>query len=122
MDQNKNNLLVSVQLTRLNRAGRILLKDKDGKQIDCLVIPIKLNNLFVSENNEIFLNMVAWESDKLKNEQTHLLKQSLPKDIVDKMSEDDKKQMPIMGNVKPLKKKEAEMETYSQEQVNDLPF
>lgn len=122
MDQNKNNLLVSVQLTRLNRAGRILLKDKDGKQIDCLVIPIELNNLFVSENNEIFLNMVAWESGKLKNEQTHLLKQSLPKDIVDKMSEDDKKQMPIMGNVKPLKKKEAEMETYSQEPVNDLPF
>lgn len=127
MEQNKKNLLVSVQLTRLNRVGRIMLKDRNGSQIDCLAIPINLNNLSVSETNEVYLNMVAWESDKLKNEQTHLLKQSLPKDIVDNMSEDEKKQMPILGNVKPLKKKEKEMKIYSVATVetvesDDLPF
>lgn len=113
MEQNKKNLLVSVQLTRLNRVGRIMLNDRSGNKIDCLAIPIALNNLFVSDNNEIYLNMVAWESDKLKNGQTHLLKQSLPKEVVDNMSEEQKKGLPILGSVKPLKSEPKALEVYS---------
>lgn len=113
MENNKKNLLISVQLTRLNRVGRITLNDRNGNKVDCLAIPIELNNLSVSNSNEIYLNLVGWESDKLKDGQTHLLKQSLPKEIVERMSEDDKKNMPIMGNVAPMKKKETPMEVYS---------
>ena len=113
MEQNKKNLLVSVQLTRLNRVGRIMLNDRSGNKIDCLAIPIALNNLFVSDSNEIYLNMVAWESDKLKNGQTHLLKQSLPKEVVDNMSEEQKKGLPILGSVKPLKSEPKALEVYS---------
>lgn len=111
--ENKKNLLISVQLTRLNRVGRITLNDRNGNKVDCLAIPIELNNLSVSNSNEIYLNLVGWESDKLKDGQTHLLKQSLSKEIVERMSEDDKKNMPIMGNVAPMKKKETPMEVYS---------
>ncbi len=129
MEQNKKNLLVSVQLTRLNRVGRIMLNDRNGNKIDCLAIPIALNNLFVSDNNEIYLNMVAWESDKLKNGQTHLLKQSLPKEVVDNMSEEQKKGLPILGSIKPLKSEPKALEVYSVAgtvaepvQSDDLPF
>lgn len=129
--ENKKNLLISVLLTRLNRVGRITLNDRNGNKVDCLAIPIELNNLSVSNSNEIYLNLVGWESDKLKDGKTHLLKQSLPKEIVERMSEDDKKNMPIMGNVAPMKKKEAPMEVYSYgaapapapvQETNDLPF
>lgn len=131
MEQNsKKNLLVSVQLTRLNRVGRIALKDRNGNSIDCLAIPIKLNNLSIDNNNEMYLNMVAWESDKLKNGQTHLLKQSLPKEVVEKMSEEEKRLQPILGSVKPMEKKEKPLEVYEvataapaePAQADDLPF
>lgn len=123
-----SNQLISVQLTKLNRVGRTSATDKNGNKIDCLVIPIALNHLFVSDNNEVFLNAVAWESDKLKNGQTHLLKQSLPKDVVEKMSEDEKKNLPILGNMKPLKSESKPLEVYSLSSsapepvpANDLP-
>ncbi len=130
MEQNKKNLLISVQLTRLNRVGRITLKDRNGSSIDCLAIPIGINNLSVADNNEIYLNMVAWESDKLKNGQTHLLKQSLPKELVDRMSDEEKKSMPILGSVKPMKSEPRPLEVYEvpasasaePAPADDLPF
>lgn len=132
MEQNsKKNLLVGVQLTRLNRVGRVSLSDRNGNKIDCLAIPIDLNNLSVSATNEVYLNMVAWESDKLKDGQTHLLKQSLPKELVDRMSEDEKKAQPILGSIKPMEKKEKPLEVYEytasapapeSAQSDDLPF
>lgn len=130
MEQNKKNLLISVQLTRLNRVGRITLKDRNGSSIDCLAIPIGINNLSVADNNEIYLNMVAWESDKLKNGQTHLLKQSLPKELVDRMSDEEKKSMPILGSVKPMKSESRPLEVYEvpasapaePAPADDLPF
>lgn len=126
MENNKKNLLLSVQLTRLNRVGRIMLNDRNGNKIDCLAIPIELNHLSVSNSNDVYLNLIAWESDKLKDGQTHLLKQSLPKEVNEKMSEEDKKALPILGSIKPLEKKEKPLEVYSvaaPEPVpaNDLP-
>lgn len=131
MENNKKNLLISVQLTRLNRVGRITLNDRNGNKVDCLAIPIELNNLSVSNSNEIYLNLVGWESDKLKDGQTHLLKQSLPKEIVERMNEDEKKSLPILGSIKPMEKKEKPLEVYSygaapvptpQPESNDLPI
>lgn len=114
------NLLINLQLTKLNRVGRVTLKDKQGNPIDCLAIPIRLNNLYVSNTNEVYLSMVGWESDKLSNGQTHLLKQSFLKEVIDQMTDEQKKAIPIIGNVKPREEKK-ELESYSMP-VNDLPF
>lgn len=121
-----DNFLISVQLTRLDGVGRVLLKGKDGKKIDCLAIPIERNYLSVSQTNEVYLNAIAWGNDSLKNSQTHLLKQSYPKEIADKMTIEQKRAVPIIGNVKPMLQK-RELETYSldapgPDEGPDLPF
>lgn len=121
-----DNFLISVQLTRLEGVGRVLLKGKDGKKIDCLAIPIEKNFLSISQTNEVYLNAVAWSNDSLKNGQTHLLKQSYPKEIADKMTIEQKRAVPIIGNVKPMLQK-RELETYSldapgPDEGPDLPF
>lgn len=122
------NLLISVNLTKLNRVGRVLLDDHNGKKIDCIAIPIAYNQLIVSANNEVYLNMVAWASENLRDGQTHLVKPSVPKVIFEKMSEEQKRAIPIIGNVKPKEKKvELEIYSYSAQQQpvddgKDLPF
>lgn len=70
-------------------------KTKGGEQIDVITLPIKNNNLFLSDKGNVFLDIIAFEvaPDKRKTEDTHLVKQSLPKD---KQSESD----PIIGNLK----------------------
>ena len=114
------NLLVNLQLTKLHRVGRVTMKDKKGGDLDCLVIPIKLNHLFVSNTNEVYLSMVAWEANGLSNGQTHLLKPSVPKEVFDSLTDEQKKSIPIVGNVRPRENKK-ELESYTAP-VNDLPF
>lgn len=114
------NILINLQLTKLNRVGRATVKDNKGEGLDCLIIPIKLNHLFVSNTNEVYLSMIGWESDKLSNGQTHLLKQSFPKEVVEQMTDEQKKTIPIIGNVKPREEK-RQLESYSMP-TNDLPF
>lgn len=120
------NLLISVQLSKLNNVGRVLLKGRSGKQVDCLAIPIDNNFLSVSESNEVYLNAIAWKSDNLKGGQTHLIKPSYPKEVVEKMSAEQRRAVPIIGNIKPMEQK-RELESYSldapfADEGPDLPF
>ena len=79
---------------------------KDSKEsIDCIVIPIEKNNLFLSKKGNVYLDLVIFErKEPLKNdeggiEQTHFVKQSLPKDVRAAMSDDERKEQPILGNL-----------------------
>lgn len=72
---------------------------KDGKKIKCLLIPIEENMLFEGEKGT-YLNLTAIE---IKNKvgdskDTHLIKQDIPKDQYEAMSEDERKSFPILGN------------------------
>jgi hypothetical protein len=69
--------------------------------VDCLVIPIAKNHLFIGEKG-IYLDIAGFE---IKNpaegmKDTHILKQSLPKEVYQAMSEDDRKKQPILGNLR----------------------
>lgn len=73
--------------------------------IECIVIPIKKNHLYKSEKGNVYLDIVAFKlKEPMKDDdgavqQTHLVKQSLPKEVRASMSEDDKKNQPIIGNL-----------------------
>jgi hypothetical protein len=69
--------------------------------VDCLVIPIDINKLYRGEKG-IYLDMVAFEVKEKKegNKDTHIIKQSFSKDDRDKMTEDQQKAMPILGNMR----------------------
>lgn len=75
-------------------------KNKAGEEIDCLVIPIQTNNLFQGEKGNVYLDLIAFPLRESKDYATHLVKQSLPKDVRGKMSKEDQDKMPIFGNLK----------------------
>ncbi len=93
-----SNLSIKLNLTQLKFARR-MMNGKNG-QVDCLVIPIKDNNLFIGEKG-IYLDITGFEIKKQgESKDTHLLKQSLPKDVYESLSEDQKKAIPIIGNAR----------------------
>lgn len=77
-----------------------ILKMGKNKDVECLVIPIERNHLYKSEKGAVYLDMQGFEL-KTKREgskDTHMIVQSLPKDVRDKQTEEEKKQNPILGN------------------------
>jgi len=74
-------------------------KKKNGEEVECIVIPIVDNNLFKSDNGNVYLDLIAFDSVKTEYKQTHLVKQSLPKEIREAMSEEERKSQPIIGNL-----------------------
>jgi hypothetical protein len=94
-----NNLSTKLNLAALKHT-RKLLKGASG-EIDCLIIPIKENNLFIGDKGlYLDLNHFPIKNPAEGQKDSHLVKQSLPKELLDKMSDDEKKAMPILGNTK----------------------
>lgn len=71
-------------------------------EIEVLVIPIEANNLYRGEKG-LYLDLVAWGIEEPKYEDSHMLKQSLPKEVAEKQSKEEKYAMPIMGALRPFK-------------------
>jgi len=84
-----------INLRQLNHA---LMTTPKGAKV--VVIPIAENNLFEGEKG-IYLDLIAFE---LKNPEagkdTHLVKQSFSKEVLEAMDEEKKKNLPILGNLR----------------------
>jgi hypothetical protein len=74
------------------------VKGKTG-MVKCLVLPIKENQFFEGEKG-IYLDITAFElkEKKADRKDTHILKQSLGKEVYEKMSKEEKEKMPIIGS------------------------
>lgn len=70
--------------------------------IEVLVIPIEANSLYRGDKG-LYLDLVAWGIETPKYDDTHMLKQSLPKEVAEKQSKEEKYAMPIMGALRPFK-------------------
>jgi hypothetical protein len=83
------------------QAAIMKIKSKSGALVDCVVIPIDSNHL-VKGDKGVYADFAAFEfKNKQENSKdTHLVKQSLPKEIFQAMSDDAKKAMPIFGNLR----------------------
>lgn len=123
-----SNQAINLKLTALKDAGKAKLTNQRGEAVDCLIIPIKDNHLYESERGDIFLTVTAWENDKLKDGKTHLIKQSFNKEVREKMTEEERKTIPILGDMKPIGQEKRELPSYSSGSVaapqndGDLPF
>ncbi len=121
------NISIKVNLRQLKNTIKPF-KKQDGSTVDCLVIPINDNHLFKGEKG-IYLDLAAFEikNKKTDSKDTHLVKQSLPKEVFEKLTDDQKKAMPIFGNAILWSRQEPEpvaaetMETGA-DQTDDLPF
>lgn len=95
-----------LNLLKLKRAGVMQIPGRT-EVLRCLVIPIEENNIFIStdENNRpkaAYLDLTAWELKNPKYDETHMIKQSLPKEVREKMTDEEKKAIPILGGLKPV--------------------
>lgn len=94
--------------------------------VECLVIPIAKNNLFIGDKG-VYLDLIAFEIDKPKegSKDTHLVKQSFSKEVREAMSEEQLKSLPILGNLQVWSEKTEQSTTSSnevQDEISDLPF
>lgn len=71
---------------------------KSGK-VKGIFIPYDANHIFQSDKGARNLDILAFEMKEKKDYATHIIKQSLPKDIRDNMSEEERKNTPILGNM-----------------------
>jgi hypothetical protein len=120
-----NNISGKINLLMLNGAVK-KMKAKSG-EIECLIIPIELNHLFKGEKG-IYLDIIGFElaNKKEGSKDTHLVKQSLSKDVRDLMSDDELKAMPIIGNLSVWGDSISQQEPVTNpnpiEETDDLPF
>lgn len=93
-----SNISIKINLRQLKSTVRTM-KGTSGP-IECLIIPIDQNFLVKGEKG-VYLDMQAYElkEKKADRKDTHLIKQSFPKEVFDAMSDDDKKVTPIIGNL-----------------------
>lgn len=88
-------ITLKLNLTQLKHA-----RMKTTKGVECIVIPIVENYLFIGEKG-IYLDIVGFE---VKNPQpgkdTHLLKQSFSKEKLATFTDEQKKSLPIIGNAR----------------------
>lgn len=127
------NFNAKINLMKLKRAGVMQIQGR-GEVLRCLVIPIEENHLFVSTDDmtnkakAVYLDLSAWELRNPKYEETHMIKQSLPKDVRERMSDEERRAMPILGGLKPVNNDALNAAAscdapFAQvSDLNDLPF
>ncbi len=78
-----------------------VLMEKKGQNgmVECIVIPIAKNHLFKGKDGNIYLDLIAFDLKEQKDGNTHLIKQSLPKEVREKMSKEEQNAMPVLGNL-----------------------
>lgn len=96
---NKTMSNISIKLNLLQLICSVKKMQAKSGLIDCLVIPIEQNHLFKGEKG-IYLDIMAFEIKNKKGDSkdTHLLKQSLPKEDYEALTDEEKKEIPIIGN------------------------
>ena len=102
------------------------------KGTKCLIIPLDENNLSEDAKGAIWARFTGWPLKEVKEEngfkQTHLVKQKFEKSVFEKFSEDQKKAIPIFGNVSEWAGSSNSSEPIQSESItsqdveDDLPF
>jgi hypothetical protein len=104
-------LKIKLDLTKLKAYSK-KMPTKNSGDVDCLIIPVELNHLYVGAKG-IYLDLIAFE---IKNKDGWLIKQSLPKAARDTMSQQEQRDMPILGSAEEIVKNAPKSEP------NDLAF
>ena len=113
-----------LNLMNLNSIRKIM----PGKlgPVECLVIPIEKNKLFVGEKG-VYLDLIAFEIENKKGDSkdTHIVKQSFSKEVREAMTDEQLKSLPILGNLQvwgEATESAPVSDMKVQDEVSDLPF
>ena len=80
-----------------------------------------------SSEKDVYLNITAFATDSQQYGDTHMLKPNLPKEVREQMTDEQRRQQPILGNMRPLRQEvQSQGQPLSEEaldqQNDDLPF
>lgn len=92
-------ITAKINLAKLPKTVIIDKKGKSGDMIRGIFIPIELNHLFEGKDGAIYLDTIAFEISNPQYNDTHMVKQSLPKDVRQKMTKEQQDNQPIIGNL-----------------------
>ena len=121
----EKNYAQKVNLLSLGGAFIANIQGKSAKK-RCICIPVEDAHLYEGEKG-VYLNMNMWVSKNSQYGDSHYLTQNLPKEVRDAMTEEEKKSLPILGNVKvmelpPKQMIEAVEVPTATDDLDDLPF
>lgn len=125
------NYSIRLDLKKMKEAGLVNIKGKDGRTRKCVVIPTDVNHEIYVGNKGIYLNLTAIETKEVsKFGDSHFIKGSIDKEAFEALSEEERRNLPILGNMKPLERKVQEMQAASipdaavsvADEEDDLPF
>ena len=94
----------------------------------CICIPIEDNpSLFLGEKG-CYLNLTANGQENPQYGDTHYVKGEIPKELYDRMTEEQRRSYPILGNMRPIGPKQqtvsgtVDLNAPENQQQDDLPF
>lgn len=117
------NYNLKLDLAKLNKVGVANITGKSGNKVKCVVIPVEENNIFLSEKGGVYLDLACFELRQENYGQSHLVKPSLSEEQRKAMTDEEKNAVPIVGSLKPMKAKQAEVkEEVQPDPADDLPF
>ena len=116
-----SNFNLRIALTKIKGAKVMEIQGRTSKRL-CVVIPIDNDEGTVQDSyegkvdgmpswkplNDVQLNLTAFEFGEKKFGQTHGIKASFSKKRMEKMTEDELRSMPFIGNMKPWAIEKAE--------------
>ena len=122
------NFSIKADLLKIKGAAIINLKGKTATK-RCLVIPVDDSGLFVGEKG-VYLNMTAVEMREPRYGDTHCVKINLDRDAYNSLSEEERRNIPILGGMHELEQQVRTMQVKQTIDVSqaadnpddDLPF
>lgn len=116
------NFSVKINLALLNNVKTITSK-KNNEKFVC--IPLSNNYIFEGRKG-LYLDLTAYSYEG-KFGESHFLKNRIPKDVYEKMSDEDKKNTTIIGSMSILEMdnritEKADFQEFNEVLEEDLPF
>lgn len=116
------NFSVKINLALLNNVKTITSK-KNNEKFVC--IPLSDNYIFEGRKG-LYLDLTAYSYEG-KFGESHFLKNRIPKDVYEKMSDEDKKNTTIIGSMSILEMdngitEKADIQDFNEVSEEDLPF
>lgn len=121
------NYSIKANLLKLKGAFFTNLKGRTTTK-RCLIIPVDDAGLYVGEKG-IYINLTAIELQNPQYQDTHCVKVSYDRDTYEKMTEEERNSLPILGGMRKFERQASEMNASTQLDANqsvdnydDLPF
>lgn len=96
------NYTVKLDISKIAGAFACNIKGKTSMK-QCICIPTDANGVFVGQKG-IYIDLRVSElaEDRQKFDDTHVVRQSFPKGVFEKMTDEQKKNIPLLGGMKPV--------------------